>query len=236
MTVSRSSVNRSNVTISAPSERTTSIFAAGASSGTRIVAVVPSSFADSATAMAWLPDDTATTPRARSSVGIDETLLYAPRSLNAPPRCRHSALSSTVAPSRSSSASLRSTGVRTATPSSTLAARSTSSIVTATTGRLAHVHRLARPPDAALEWAAEVVGSPIRKVKPLTGGMSTGIHLLESHRGERVVMRRFVNPHWLAIDPHLAPREAAVLQALEPTPVPAPAFVGVDPYGMRCEA
>jgi aminoglycoside phosphotransferase (APT) family kinase protein len=66
--------------------------------------------------------------------------------------------------------------------------------------------------------------------------MSTGIHLLTSHGGERVVMRRFLNPHWLAIDPDLAPREAAVLQALEPTPVPAPPFVAVDPYGMRCQA
>jgi aminoglycoside phosphotransferase (APT) family kinase protein len=66
--------------------------------------------------------------------------------------------------------------------------------------------------------------------------MSTGIHLLETNRGDKVVMRRFLNPHWLAIDPHLAPREAAVLRALEATAIPAPAFVGVDPYGMRCEA
>jgi aminoglycoside phosphotransferase (APT) family kinase protein len=98
------------------------------------------------------------------------------------------------------------------------------------------VHRLARPPDVALDWAAEIVGAPIRKVKPLTGGMSTGIHLLETKRGDKVVMRRFLNPHWLGIDPHLAPREAAVLKALESTSVPAPALVGVDPYGMRCEA
>ena len=98
------------------------------------------------------------------------------------------------------------------------------------------MHRLARPPDAALAWAGEIVGSPIRTVKPLTGGMSTGIHLLRTEHGERVVMRRYLNPHWLAIDPHLAPREAAVLQALEPTPVPAPPFVGVDPYGDRCDA
>jgi aminoglycoside phosphotransferase (APT) family kinase protein len=103
-------------------------------------------------------------------------------------------------------------------------------------GRLAHVHRLARPPDAAIEWAAEVVGSAITRVTPLTGGMSTGIHLLRSAGGEKVVMRRFLNLHWLGIDPHLAPREAAVLRALESTPVPAPAFVGVDPYGERCEA
>lgn len=44
--------------------------------------------------------------------------------------------------------------------------------------------RLARPPIAALEWAGEVVGSPIRTVTPLAGGMSTGIHLLEAHNGE----------------------------------------------------
>lgn len=109
-------------------------------------------------------------------------------------------------------------------------------MVTVTDGRLAQVHRLARPPDAALEWASEVIGAPITKVKPLTGGMSTGIHTLITDAGEKVVMRRFLNPHWLVIDPHLAPREAAVLRALEPTPVPSPGFVGVDPYGARAGA
>ena len=96
--------------------------------------------------------------------------------------------------------------------------------------------RRARPPDGAIEWAGEVVGSPITSVRRLSGGMSTGMHLLRTASGERVVMRRFLNQGWLAIDPHLAPREAAVLQALEPTPVPAPPFVGVDPYGERCGA
>jgi aminoglycoside phosphotransferase (APT) family kinase protein len=96
--------------------------------------------------------------------------------------------------------------------------------------------RRARPPRGAVDWAGEVVGSPIRSVRRLSGGMSTGMHLLTAASGERVVMRRFLNQHWLAIDPHLAPREAAVLRALEPTAVPAPAFVGVDPYGERCEA
>jgi aminoglycoside phosphotransferase (APT) family kinase protein len=109
-------------------------------------------------------------------------------------------------------------------------------MVTVTGGRLAHVHRLSRPPETALDWAAEVVGSAITRVRPLTGGMSTGIHVLTTASGERVVMRRFLNPHWLGIDPHLARREAAVLQALERTQVPAPSFVGVDPYGARCEA
>jgi aminoglycoside phosphotransferase (APT) family kinase protein len=96
--------------------------------------------------------------------------------------------------------------------------------------------RRARPPDGALAWAAEVVGAPIASVRRLSGGMSTGMHLLLTGDGRRVVMRRFLNRHWLEIDPDLAPREAGVLQALESTLVPAPTFVGVDPYGERCEA
>jgi aminoglycoside phosphotransferase (APT) family kinase protein len=98
------------------------------------------------------------------------------------------------------------------------------------------VDRHARPPDDALDWAAEVVGAPVVEVTPLAGGMSTGIHLLVTASGERVVLRRFLNQHWLSIDPDLATREAATLQALERTPVPAPAFVGVDQRGERCGA
>ena len=98
------------------------------------------------------------------------------------------------------------------------------------------VRRRARPPVGAIEWAGEVTGSTITSVRRLSGGMSTGMHLLRNAAGERVVMRRFLNQGWLAIDPDLAPREAAVLQALEPTAVLAPSFVGVDPYGERCGA
>ena len=96
--------------------------------------------------------------------------------------------------------------------------------------------RRARPPDDALAWAGGIVGSRIVEVVPLSGGMSTGIHLLTTASRERVVMRRFVNEHWLAIDPDLVVREAATLRALEPTAVPAPAFVGVDPHGETCGA
>lgn len=98
------------------------------------------------------------------------------------------------------------------------------------------MHRLDRPPNRALAWAGEMIGAPVVEVQPLTGGMSTGIHLLTTATRERVVMRRFLNPHWLAIDPDLAPREAAVLRALESTDVPAPAYVGVDPFGDACGA
>src|SRR5919199_3690517 len=101
--------------------------AAGASSGMRIVAGVPRSAADRATAWAWLPDDQAHTPRASSSPDNREIRLYAPRNLNAPARCRFSAFSSSVAPVRSSRVRDVSTGVRWATPASLSAAAFTSS-------------------------------------------------------------------------------------------------------------
>jgi aminoglycoside phosphotransferase (APT) family kinase protein len=96
--------------------------------------------------------------------------------------------------------------------------------------------RRARPPAGALEWVAEVLGRPIRSCRRLSGGMSTGMHVLAAADGERVVLRRFLNEAWLAIDPDLARREAGVLRALESTAVPAPTFVGVDPSGERCGA
>lgn len=58
--------------------------------------------------------------------------------------------------------------------------------------------------------------------------------LLEDRR--EVVLRRFLNRRWVELDPGLAGREAAVLAHLEPTPVPAPPLLGVDPCGERCGA
>ncbi len=51
--------------------------------------------------------------------------------------------------------------------------------------------------------------------------------------GERqaLVLRRFVDDAWLAREPDLAVREAAVLEALAASPVPAPALVAVDATG-----
>ena len=87
---------------------------------------MPSRDAASATAWAWFPEENAATPRARYVVSSDEILLYAPRNLNAPPRCRFSAFMYTRAPARESSVRDVTTGVRWATPSSRRAAASTS--------------------------------------------------------------------------------------------------------------
>src|SRR4051812_6280330 len=45
------------------------------------------------------------------------------------------------------------------------------------------------------------------------------------------VLRIHTNDEWLAREPDLASREAAVLELLGPTAVPAPGFVAVDPDG-----
>src|SRR5437762_10270509 len=87
------------------------------------------SFAACATPCAWLPDEKATTPRARLSGAIEESLLKATRNLNDPVRCNVSALRKTRAPVAASSTGEETSGVRSATPASLCAAASTSAEV-----------------------------------------------------------------------------------------------------------
>jgi aminoglycoside phosphotransferase (APT) family kinase protein len=81
-----------------------------------------------------------------------------------------------------------------------------------------------------------MAGRPVGSVLPLTGGMSTATHQLVLSDGSSVVLRRFLNRGWTELDPGVAAREALVLRHLEPTAVPAPALIGVDPSGRRCGA
>ena len=64
----------------------------------KIVAWIPASRAAQATACAWFPALTATTPAARSSSVRVATQLTAPRILNEPVRWRFSAFSHTSRP------------------------------------------------------------------------------------------------------------------------------------------
>jgi hypothetical protein len=88
--------------------------ASTAPSGTTTCAGIPRVAAAMASALPWLPDECVTTPRAASSSESDHTALQAPRNLKAPPRCRFSHLKKSCAPTISSSAALRNTGVNTA--------------------------------------------------------------------------------------------------------------------------
>src|SRR2546421_4151541 len=78
----------------------------------QMIAVVPVIRAASATPWAWLPDEKATTPRARSPGESVRSLLSAPRILNAPARWSPSHLKNTRYPLASSNDCDATTGVR----------------------------------------------------------------------------------------------------------------------------
>src|SRR6187402_213857 len=77
-----------------------------------MVARVPTTAADRATACAWLPEENATTPLARSAFGMENRKLAAPRILNDPVVCRFSHLKKHWQLAISSSSREVSTGVR----------------------------------------------------------------------------------------------------------------------------
>src|SRR5437763_11176867 len=83
----------------------------------KIVAREPTSRAAHATDWPWLPALAATTPAARSASESVFILFTAPRTLNAPVRCRFSALSQTSRPASREKVSEPYTGVTRAIPS-----------------------------------------------------------------------------------------------------------------------
>ena len=98
-----------------------------------------------------------------------------------------------------------------------------------------------RPPAAALRWAAGQFGpgSRVVSVRPLSSAWLAN-HAVDvadaAGRVHRVVLRRWARPGWDEEDPDFtAAREAAVLELLAPTPVPAPALVAADPDAEICD-
>jgi hypothetical protein len=98
-----------------------------------------------------------------------------------------------------------------------------------------------RPPAAALGWAAAAIGpgSRVVAVRPLASAWLANHALDVADAGgavHRVVLRRWARPGWDEEDPDFtAAREAAILELLAPTPVPAPALVAADPDGAACD-
>ena len=98
-----------------------------------------------------------------------------------------------------------------------------------------------RPPAAALEWAAAPFGpgSQVVAVRPLPSAWLAN-HVVEvadtTGARHRVVLRRWARPGWDQEDPDFdAAREAAILELLAGTPVPAPALVAADPGAAVCD-
>jgi aminoglycoside phosphotransferase (APT) family kinase protein len=97
-----------------------------------------------------------------------------------------------------------------------------------------------RPPAAALRWAAAAVGGGrVVRVRPLAWGWlaNHAVDVADRSGGvHRLVLRRWARPGWEVDDPTFtAAREAAVLELLAATPVPAPRLVAADPDGAVCD-
>src|SRR5215471_3070522 len=113
--------------ISAPYPRTASILVFGASVGMTTALETPAIRAAQATAWAWLPAETVTSPRALSSALKERTLLRAPRGLNEPVFWKLSHFRCRRTPRRRPSCDDDTIGVRCTFPASREAARRISS-------------------------------------------------------------------------------------------------------------
>jgi aminoglycoside phosphotransferase (APT) family kinase protein len=98
-----------------------------------------------------------------------------------------------------------------------------------------------RPPAVTLAWAAAAFGpgSRVVSVRPLPSAWLAN-HALEvadaTGAVHRLVLRRWARPGWDEEDSDFtAAREAAILELLAPTPVPAPAVVAADPDATVCD-
>lgn len=103
-------------------------------------------------------------------------------------------------------------------------------------------HVTARPPDAALDWAARAAGGGARVVgvRALTRSRWHANHVLRLQPvggiSYELVLRRWARPGWDVEDEDFnARREASVLELLAPTDVPAPRLVAVDAYASHAD-
>jgi aminoglycoside phosphotransferase (APT) family kinase protein len=92
------------------------------------------------------------------------------------------------------------------------------------------------PPETVLGWVRDVVGGRISSIRSMGAG-STTLHAIDAgDPPRRLVVRRFHDAERLRSDPWYVPaNEAAVLELLDDTEVPAPRLLAADPYGRICD-
>ena len=92
------------------------------------------------------------------------------------------------------------------------------------------------PPETVLGWVRDVVGGRITSIRSM-GVRSTTMHAIDAgDPPRRLVVRRFHDAGRLRSDRWYVPaNEAAVLELLDDTEVPAPRLLAADPYGRICD-
>ena len=82
-----------------------------------------------------------------------------------------------------------------------------------------------------LEWAAEAWGRPVAAARPLTGGWTSTMQVLEAPDGARAVLRLMTKEPWRTHAEGLILREEAIQRQLAGTGMPAPTSLATDPTG-----
>jgi aminoglycoside phosphotransferase (APT) family kinase protein len=92
------------------------------------------------------------------------------------------------------------------------------------------------PPETVLGWVRDVVAGRISSIRSMGVG-STTLHAIDAgDPPRRLVVRRFHDLARLRTDPWYVPaNEAAVLELLDDTEVPAPRLLAADPHGRICD-
>jgi aminoglycoside phosphotransferase (APT) family kinase protein len=92
------------------------------------------------------------------------------------------------------------------------------------------------PPETVLGWVRDVVAGRISSIRSM-GVSSTTLHAIDAgDPPRRLVVRRFHDAERLRTDPWYVPaNEAAVLELLDDTEVPAPRLLAADPHGRICD-
>lgn len=85
--------------------------------------------------------------------------------------------------------------------------------------------------EDAIAWAETVLRTPVVTTAPLHGGMTSTMLELVNPWGATSVLRLMTNEPWRAHGPDLTRREQRAQRVLGPTPVPAPASLGLDAEG-----
>ena len=90
-------------------------------------------------------------------------------------------------------------------------------------------------PEEAVSWVERIIGAPVTGQRPLLGGTSSAMHLLETSANaplDRVVLRRYVLD-WVSREPQIPGNEALALRIVGDgaAGVQAPQLLASDPDG-----
>jgi len=90
-------------------------------------------------------------------------------------------------------------------------------------------HRVRVMYEAAVAWAEKELARPVKRVRPLAGGLTSTMLELSDSAGASWVLRLMTNEPWRAHGPALTSRERDAQRELAATAIPVPSSIALDP-------